>query len=449
MAGTGGITDTARETARGATDTTRSTGEKARGVTDTAHSSAGKSSGGILGGIKNFAEGNPATKRLADEASNFAQAKGRNLMSGLTDKVTGLTKHLDDYAESGGSSPLFKGVGKMAEGKSPATAAVSAGVSSVKDKVAGKVKDVFGTKSGEGGNVNVVSIVEEIDIGAPRSVVYNQWTQFAEFPKFTQGVRNADQQDPTRVQWRAKIFWSKRTWEATITEQVPDHRIAWKSSGDKGTVDGAVTFHELTPDLTKVILQLEYKPQGLFERTGNLWRAQGRRARLDLKHFRRYVMMRGEETGAWRGEIRDGEVVRESDEDQGGEQQGQDRATQNDQRGQNDNQRKQNEDQRKQNDQRGRNDRERRGRDETGDRDQRDGGRSQEQGERGGGPEGRRRSTGDETGATGRSRSGNGSGNSRRRERSEDGQPGRAAGREDNDGARGGGSKPRSEPARR
>src|SRR5690606_28357225 len=92
-------------------------------------------------------------------------------------------------------------------------------------------------------------------------------------------------------------------------------RIVWRSKGPKGYVDGAVTFHELAPELTRVVLVLEYHPQGYFEHTVNLWRALGRRARLDLKHFQRHVMTRTllhpEETEGWRGEIRDGEVVKD------------------------------------------------------------------------------------------------------------------------------------------
>jgi hypothetical protein len=87
----------------------------------------------------------------------------------------------------------------------------------------------------------------------------------------------------------------------------------WKSKGDKGYVDGAITFHELAPDLTRVVVVLEYHPQGLFEKTGNLWRAQGRRVRLELKHFQRKVMtdtvLHADDVDGWQGEIRDGEVV--------------------------------------------------------------------------------------------------------------------------------------------
>jgi hypothetical protein len=107
---------------------------------------------------------------------------------------------------------------------------------------------------------------------------------------------------------------------------VPNERIVWRSKGDKGHVDGAVTFHELTPDLTRMLINLEYYPQGLFERTGNLWRAQGRRVRLELKFFRRYitseVLLRQDEVEGWRGEIHDGEVTEEPSDskEQGSEQ---------------------------------------------------------------------------------------------------------------------------------
>src|SRR6185437_11392088 len=104
----------------------------------------------------------------------------------------------------------------------------------------------------------------------------------------------------------------------SITEQVPDQRIVWKSQGEKGHVDGAVTFHELAPELTRVLVVLEYHPGGVVESTGNLWRAQGRRVRLELKHFRRHVMtqviLHPDEIEGWRGEIRDGEVVQSSED---------------------------------------------------------------------------------------------------------------------------------------
>jgi hypothetical protein len=130
-------------------------------------------------------------------------------------------------------------------------------------------------------------------------------------------VENVEQTSDEKLMWKAQVFWSHRTWESQIIEQVPDHRIIWRSKGAKGHVDGAVTFHELAPELTRVVLVLEYHPQGLFERTGNLWRAQGRRARLELKHFARHVMREvmlhpdDMASDGWRGEIHEGKVVKD------------------------------------------------------------------------------------------------------------------------------------------
>jgi hypothetical protein len=131
-------------------------------------------------------------------------------------------------------------------------------------------------------------------------------------------VESVQQPEDEKTQWKAQVFLSHREWEATIQEQVPDSHIVWRSKGAKGHVDGAVTFTELGPNLTRVVLVMEYFPQGLFERTGNLWRAQGRRARLEFKHFRRHamtqVLLHQEDIEGWRGEIRDSEVVKTHEE---------------------------------------------------------------------------------------------------------------------------------------
>ncbi|MFI6518647.1 SRPBCC family protein [Spirillospora sp. NPDC050679] len=184
----------------------------------------------------------------------------------------------------------------------------------------GGVKNALGKvfKRGGGGGgskkLKMTNIVEYTDVGAPRRLVYDQFTQFQDFPSFMKKVESVDQASDEKLNWKAKIFWSARTWEATIVEQVPDKHIVWRSKAPKGHVDGTVSFHELAPNLTRVLVNLEYHPQGLFERTGNIWRAQGRRVRLELKHFRRHVMtqslVKADEIEGWRGEIRDSEVVK-------------------------------------------------------------------------------------------------------------------------------------------
>jgi len=211
----------------------------------------------------------------------------------------------------------------VADGKSLGGMAASAGASAVKGKVKdavtsipGKVTDAVKGKLGGGGGgdkLKVTNILESVDVPVSREVAYAQWTQFEDFPDFTKKVENVSQEEDEKVRWKAQIFWSHRSWDAHIIDQVPNERIVWKSEGEKGHVDGAITFHELTPDLTRVLMCLEYHPQGFFERTGNIWRAQGRRARLELKHYARHVatqtLIHQDELDGWKGEIHDGEVT--------------------------------------------------------------------------------------------------------------------------------------------
>src|SRR5579875_3803807 len=254
--------------------------------------------------------------RLRAEAADFVGALGTRALSSVQERIQGTTGRLSDYVEGGGGPGLMAavtGARDMAQGKGPARSLLGAGIAGLKEKVQG----MFGKGGqGRGGRkLKLTNIVESVDVGAPIRVVYDQWTQFADFPKFMKKVENVDQADDQKLNWKAQVFWSHRTWEATIVEQVPDSHIVWRSKGPKGHVDGAVSFHELAPNLTRVLLVLEYHPQGLFERTGNVWRAQGRRARLELKHFRRHVMtevlLHADEVEGWRGEIRDSEVVKD------------------------------------------------------------------------------------------------------------------------------------------
>jgi Polyketide cyclase / dehydrase and lipid transport len=259
--------------------------------------------------------------RLKAEARSLAGALGDRAMASVRDKVEDTAGRLTEYVEGGGGPGIMAaltGARNLAEGKSPARSMFGAGFAGVKEKVAGMFRK--GGKGGGSRKLKLANIVESIDVGVPRTVAYNQWTQYGDFSKFTKKVENVDQNkdEENKTNWKAQIFWSHRTWEATVIEQVPDDRIIWRSKGQKGHVDGAVTFHEIAPNLTRILLVLEYHPQGMFERTGNLWRAQGRRTRLELKHFRRHMMTEGilhaDELEGWRGTIHDGEVV-ESHED--------------------------------------------------------------------------------------------------------------------------------------
>jgi hypothetical protein len=163
--------------------------------------------------------------------------------------------------------------------------------------------------------VKATHILETVDVPVPLRTAYDRWTRLEDFSGFTKGVRGVNKKGDTESEWNVKVGPSSRSWKATVREQVPDDRIVWTSEGAKGSTTGAVTFHALAPSLTRIVLVVEYYPAGFFEKTGNLWRAQGRRMRLDLKHFARQVTLHpDEEAEGWRGEIRDGEVVRTHEE---------------------------------------------------------------------------------------------------------------------------------------
>ncbi len=253
--------------------------------------------------------------KLKDVGQQVLKSAGGKAMSTVSDKLGGLTEKLEGIADGG---PIGKAVEKggkaAAQGDSPLLGGLKGAASGIKDKITGG----GGGKSGGGKATKSTNIIETIDVGVPVKVAYNQWTEFGAFPSFMKKVENVEAQDDNKITFKAQIFLSHRTWEATILEQVPDERIVWRSKGEKGHVDGAVTFHEIGPNLTRILVVLEYYAQGLFEKTGNIWEAQGRRARAELRHFRRHVMTRTildpDSVEGWRGTIHDGEVV-ESHED--------------------------------------------------------------------------------------------------------------------------------------
>jgi uncharacterized membrane protein len=252
--------------------------------------------------------------RLKSEARSLLDAFGERAMASALGKVQDATGRLTGYVEGGAGPGLVAavtGAKNLAEGKGPVRSLLGAGMKGAQAKIAG----LFGKSKVKGGarKLKVTNIVESVDVGAPIELVYNQWTQFSQFPAFMKKVENVQQTDDNKLNWKAQVFWSHRTWEATILEQEPEDKIIWRSKGAKGHVDGAVTFHELAPNLTRIVLVLEYYPRGLFERTGNIWRAQGRRARLELKHFQRHVMsnalLHPDDVEGWRGVIHDGKVA--------------------------------------------------------------------------------------------------------------------------------------------
>jgi uncharacterized membrane protein len=145
-------------------------------------------------------------------------------------------------------------------------------------------------------------IEKSIEVEAPISAVYNQWTQFEDFPKFMDGVQEVRQLDDSRLAWRAEIAGKVTDWEAEIYEQIPDLRIAWRSTSGAPNA-GTVSFQELGPQLTRVNLMLDYQPLGAVEKIGDALGLVSGRIEGDLRRFKSFVESRGVETGAWRGKI--------------------------------------------------------------------------------------------------------------------------------------------------
>jgi uncharacterized membrane protein len=148
-----------------------------------------------------------------------------------------------------------------------------------------------------------MSVVEKsIEVNVPVHTAYNQWTQFEEFPRFMEGVEEVTQLDDKHLKWKTNVGGKDEEWHAEITEQVPDQRIAWTSRGGAMNA-GAVTFHRLADDKSKIMVQLEYEPRGFLENVGDAAGLVSRRVEGDLERFKEFIESRGRETGAWRGTV--------------------------------------------------------------------------------------------------------------------------------------------------
>ncbi|GAA0338833.1 SRPBCC family protein [Actinoallomurus spadix] len=146
------------------------------------------------------------------------------------------------------------------------------------------------------------SVMESIDVHVPVHTAYNQWTQFEDFPEFMEGVEEIRQVNDTLTHWKVKVAGATREYDAKITEQRPDERIAWTSVEEPKNA-GVVTFHRLDDDHTRVALQLEVEPEGFLENVADKTGMVKHRAKNDLKRFKEFIEERGGETGSWRGEV--------------------------------------------------------------------------------------------------------------------------------------------------
>ncbi len=272
---------------------------------------------------------------LKGSLGGLARAVGGRAVDSVTDRASGLTQRLTDYADGTGKQGVdaatdvgdtatdvdaARGADEPAEDESSEPGGIKGVVNTVKDKA----KDLFGGGGGgKGGGKRKAfkfnNFVEAIDIGAPIDVVYAAWTEYDRWPSFMKKLETAElNRDEGKVALKGQVFWSHREWQTTITHQEPEKRIVWDSTGPKGHLSGTVTFHALGEDLTRLVMVIEYHPQGFMEKTGNIWRAVNRRVRLELKLFVRYVMTQGvltpDDFEGYQAEIVDKEMVRTHDE---------------------------------------------------------------------------------------------------------------------------------------
>ncbi|MFF8034673.1 SRPBCC family protein [Streptomyces sp. NPDC016626] len=146
-------------------------------------------------------------------------------------------------------------------------------------------------------------VEESIEVDVPVRTAYNQWTQFESFPEFMDGVERIEQRTDTLTHWVTKVGGVEREFDAEITEQIPDERVAWTTVSGEAKQAGVVTFHRVRDTTTKVMLQMDFDPQGVAESVGDKLGFVKRQVGGDLKRFKTFIEQRGLETGAWRGEV--------------------------------------------------------------------------------------------------------------------------------------------------
>ena len=148
----------------------------------------------------------------------------------------------------------------------------------------------------------MATIEQSIEVDVPVQTAYNQWTQFESFPDFMENVEEIRQTDEKHLHWVVAFGGNRHEWDAEITEQLPDERVAWRNTDGKDNA-GVVTFHHLSDTRTKVMVQLDFEPEGIMEKLGSAIGSDDRKVKGDLERFKEFIESRGAETGAWRGEV--------------------------------------------------------------------------------------------------------------------------------------------------
>jgi uncharacterized membrane protein len=148
----------------------------------------------------------------------------------------------------------------------------------------------------------MASVIEAVEVEVPVRTAYNQWTQFEEFPQFMEGVKEVRQLDETHLHWTVEVAGRTKEWDAEVTEQRPDERVAWRSEAGTDNA-GVVTFHKIDEGRSRVTVQIDAEPEGPIEAAGDALGLLERRVKGDLQRFKEFIESRGAETGSWRGEV--------------------------------------------------------------------------------------------------------------------------------------------------
>lgn len=260
----------------------------------------------LKGGSKNGAASSHLGSLASKAAVPVAAAAGTLISSYAVKKVPGLLRERGGE----GAEKLGKQVLEGVQG----AASQSGGLAgkAAEKLLGGGHGDGDGDGDGDGGHQPAkgwgrgrrLPIQCSIDVAVPIEVAYDQWTQFEDFPEFMHRVEQIEQKNDETVVWHENVWGIKRSWESQIVEQIPDERIVWRSD-DRGGHSGVVTFHKLSDRLTRVELNLDFQPEGVFEKLASGLRFHRRAIKTDLQRYKAFAEMRNEETGAWRGEVHD------------------------------------------------------------------------------------------------------------------------------------------------
>src|SRR3954447_39310 len=260
-----------------------------------------------------------AAREAVQTVSDKRRARSNGVLSGSKGVAAGVGLAALAPMAAKGAGKLVRSLGS--NGAGPVKNVGDKVSDKVGDKVSGGAKDAVSEKLPGGGGKSKgepgvgkgrrMPIQQDIDIGVPLKTVYNEWTQFEEWPNFMHRLDNVSQEDESHVSFKTKIWGISKEFTAEIVEQHPDERIKWKVS--KGvTHTGVVTFHELAPRLTRVEVNIDVQPGSLIEKAARGMRHVKRAVRADLARFKAHVLMAEEESGSWRGEIEDGDVKQRS-----------------------------------------------------------------------------------------------------------------------------------------